>query len=121
MARPRITMPASRIDDALIDHLLAGWHSKAGLIGELKKRLAERLLATELDVHLAYPDQVAAGNQRNGTSEMTVQCDEERVVLEFCANTPKFPHRMNRQILAAAGAVHVAVCCRRHGRGSAPA
>jgi hypothetical protein len=73
MARPRKTKPASRIDDALIDHLFAGRLSGAGLIGVLKKRLAERLLATELDVHLADPDQVAAGNHRNGTSVMTVQ------------------------------------------------
>jgi len=89
MARPRRTKPASRIDDALIDQLLAGrpqgpgLFSEDGLIGELKKRLAERMLATELDVHLADPDQVAAGNHRNGTSTKTVQFAEERVVLDI--------------------------------------
>jgi putative transposase len=45
------------IDDELIDNLLEGReHSAAllgndGLIGELKKRLAERMLSAEMDVH----------------------------------------------------------------------
>ncbi|MBL0933080.1 MAG: transposase, partial [Alphaproteobacteria bacterium] len=60
-----------------------GLFKEDGLIGELKKRLAERMLAAELDVHLADPDQVAAGNHRNGTSAKTVQFAEERVVLDI--------------------------------------
>jgi len=89
MARPRRTKPASRIDDALIDQLRAGrsqgpgLFSEDGLIGELKKRLAERILVTELDVHLADPEQVAAGNHRNGTSVKTVRFAEEHVVLDI--------------------------------------
>lgn len=43
-----------------------------GLIGELKKALAERMLHAELDVHLDHPEEQAAGNHRNGSSAKTV-------------------------------------------------
>lgn len=61
-----------RIDDELIDKRLEGGeHSAAllgneGLIGELKKRLAERMLSAEMGVHLDDEEQQAAGNHRNG-------------------------------------------------------
>jgi putative transposase len=84
-----MTKPASRIDDALIDQLLAGrpqgpaLFREGGLIGELKKRLAEHMLAAELDVHLADPDRVAAGNHRKGAPAKTVQSAEERAVRDI--------------------------------------
>lgn len=77
------------IDDALIDQLLEGRERSAallgndGLIGELKKRLAERLLSAEMDVHLEDEAQQAAGNHRNGYSQKSVTLADERVVLDI--------------------------------------
>ena len=77
------------IDDKLIDQLLEGReHSAAllgndGLIGELKKRLAERMLSAEMDVHLDDEAQQAAGNHRNGYSHKSVTLADDRVVLDI--------------------------------------
>lgn len=57
--------------------------SHDGLIGDLKKRLAERVLETEMDVHLGDPEQQDAGNHRNGYSSKTVLMDDDRVVLDI--------------------------------------
>ncbi len=79
----------STIDDELIDKLLEGReHSAAllgndGLIGELKKRLAERMLSAEMDVHLDDEAQQAAGNHRNGYSHKSVTLADDRVVLDI--------------------------------------
>jgi putative transposase len=53
------------------------------LAGELKKALAERMLNTELDVHLDDEAEQAAGNHRNGTSPKTVDTGSERVILDI--------------------------------------
>ncbi|WP_287274971.1 IS256 family transposase, partial [Ralstonia sp.] len=67
--------------DELIDQLLAQVENKdaesilgeSGLAGLLKKRLAERMLAAELNHHLAAEAQQGrSGNHRNGTSPKTV-------------------------------------------------
>ena len=67
--------------DELIDQLLAQVQSKdaesilgeLGLAGQLKKQLAERMLAAELTHHLeAEAEQGKSGNHRNGTSPKTV-------------------------------------------------
>jgi transposase-like protein len=56
------------IDDELIDKLLEGRERSAallgndGLIGELKKRLAERMLSAEMDEHLGDDEQQTAEN-----------------------------------------------------------
>jgi len=65
------------ISAELLDQLLAGRDPKTvlesgGLIGDLKKALAERMLNAELDVHLEAEAEQAAGNHRNGTSSKTV-------------------------------------------------
>ena len=65
------------ISAELLDQLLAGRDPKTvlesgGLIGDLKKALAERMLNAELDVHLEAEAEQAAGNYRNGTSSKTV-------------------------------------------------
>jgi len=79
----------SRFSDELIDELLEGREHGAhllgneGLVGELKKRLAERMLETEMDVHLDDPEQQAAGNHRNGRSSKTVTMDDDRVTLDI--------------------------------------
>ena len=77
------------IDDELIDKLLEGREHNAallgneGLIGELKKRLAERILSTEMDVHLDELEQQTAGNHRNGYTQKTVTMADDRVVLDI--------------------------------------
>jgi transposase-like protein len=78
--------PKGPLPDELIDQLLAELKGKdaqsvlgeSGLAGQLKKQLAERMLAAELSHHLdieagAAGDQpVKAANHRNGTSAKTV-------------------------------------------------
>ncbi len=77
------------IDDALIDKLLEGREHGAallgndGLIGELKKRLAERMLSAEMDVHLDDAEQQKAGNHRNGYSQKAVTLSDDKVVLDI--------------------------------------
>src|SRR6201996_4181843 len=61
----------------LLDELLAGRDPKTvldsgGLIGDLKKALAERMLNAEMDVHLAEESEAGVGNHRNGSSSKTV-------------------------------------------------
>ena len=63
----------------LLDTLLEGRDPKTaldsgGLIGDLKKALAERMLNAEMDVHLDSESE--AGNHRNGTSTKTVLTPE---------------------------------------------
>ena len=57
-----------RIPDTILDQLLAGADPKTafdagGLLDDLKKALAERVLNAEMDHHLAGEEQ---GNRRNG-------------------------------------------------------
>src|SRR5438477_6301498 len=66
-----------RISDAVLDQLLAGADPKAafdpnGLIDDLKKTLAERVLNAEMDHHLAGEE---SGNRRNGYGKKTVITD----------------------------------------------
>lgn len=61
----------------LLDQLLAGRDPKTvldsgGLIGDLKKALAERMLNAEMDVHLANEAEAGLRNHRNGSSGKTV-------------------------------------------------
>jgi transposase-like protein len=68
------------IDPALLDELLAGRDPKTvlsseGLLGELQKALAERILNAEMDHHLDTPEEQDAGNHRNGSSNKTVLTD----------------------------------------------
>lgn len=71
------------IPDALLDQLLAGGDAKAafdqnGLLDQLKKALAERVLKAEMDHHLAGDD---SGNRRNGYGRKTVLTDTGSVEL----------------------------------------
>ena len=61
----------------LLDQLLAGRDPKSvldsdGLIGDLKKAIAERMLNAEMDVHLANEAGAGLANHRNGSSPKTV-------------------------------------------------
>lgn len=71
------------IPDALLDQLLGGGDAKAafdqnGLLDQLKKALAERVLKAEMDHHLAGDD---SGNRRNGYGRKTVLTDTGAVEL----------------------------------------
>jgi putative transposase len=76
--KPRKQKAPSLIPVELIDQLLAQVQNKdaesilgeAGLAGQLKKLLAERMLTAELNHHLA--NEAESGNHRNGSSKKTV-------------------------------------------------
>ena len=73
-----------RIPDAVLDQLLAGADPKTvfdpnGLLDDLKKALAERVLNAEMDHHLAGEE---PGNRRNGYGKKTVITDTGRIELE---------------------------------------
>jgi putative transposase len=73
-----------RIPDAVLDQLLAGADPSTvfdpnGLLDELKKALAERVLNAEMDHHLAGAE---AGNRRNGYGKKTVITDTGQIELE---------------------------------------
>jgi transposase-like protein len=77
--------PPQLFSDDLIDQLLAQVQNKdaesilgeSGLAGQLKKRLAERMLAAELNHHLDTESaQGKSGNHRNGSSRKTVTTPE---------------------------------------------
>jgi len=72
----------------LLDQLLSGRDPKAvldsgGLIGELKKALAERMLNAEMDVHLEQPAEAEASNHRNGSSPKTVLTADGELTLSI--------------------------------------
>ena len=69
--------PASAFSGELLDQLLSGCDpatvlESGGLIWDLKKALAERMLNAEMDVHLDAESEVAASNHRNGSSANSV-------------------------------------------------
>ncbi len=72
----------------LLDELLAGRDPKTvlssdGLIGDLKKAIAERMLDAEMDVHLADEAEQASDNHRNGYSQKTVLTATEALPLSI--------------------------------------
>jgi len=81
------------IKKEIVDELLKGVDPKAvfsseGLLSEIKKALAERMLNAELDQHLeaeaaAMSDGAGPGNHRNGYSKKTVITDTSQVELEI--------------------------------------
>jgi putative transposase len=81
------TMPRRkepRIPDGVLDQLLAGADPKTvfdpnGLLDDLKKALAERVLNAEMDHHLAGEE---PGNRRNGYGKKTVITDSGQIELE---------------------------------------
>jgi putative transposase len=76
----------STIKAELLDSLLAGRDPKTvfaseGLLDELKKALAERILNAEMDHHLEQPSEQFVGNHRNGSSSKTVLTDTGQIEL----------------------------------------
>lgn len=81
-----MTNKREEIDPRLLDELMADRDpqtvlSSQGLIGELKKALAERMLDAEMDVHLGNRSEQSAGNHRNGRSSKRVLTDTEELPL----------------------------------------
>src|SRR5437588_3952268 len=76
------------ISNEMLDELLVGRDpatvfESGGLIDELKKRLAERMLNGEMDHHLGAPAEEEAGNHRNGHSSKTVLTDTGKLELSI--------------------------------------
>jgi putative transposase len=72
----------------MVDQLLAGRDpatvfESGGLVDELKKRLAERMLNGEMEHHLGTPAEEEAGNRRNGYSSKTVLTDTGKLELSI--------------------------------------
>jgi putative transposase len=79
---------AEGFSNELLDQLLAGRDPKSvldsgGLIGELKKALAERMLNAEMDEHLANETEAGLDNHRNGSSSKTVLTPEGAMELSI--------------------------------------
>jgi len=78
----------ARFKKELLDELLAGQDAKAvferdGLLDDLKKALAERILNAEMDVHLGQDGEQAAGNHRNGVSPKSVLTESGKLELSI--------------------------------------
>jgi transposase-like protein len=77
-----------KIDPQLLNELLKDQDRQSvltseGLLGELKKALAERMLEAEMDVHLGAEEEQAAGNHRNGHSGKRVLTDSGALPLSI--------------------------------------
>jgi putative transposase len=91
--KPRKRKPKGPFSDELIDQLLAQVKGRdaesllgeSGLVGKLKKQLAERMLAAELTHHLKAEaaDGASAPNHRNGTSPKKVLTPSGPLALEI--------------------------------------
>src|SRR5882762_4082332 len=74
------------IADEVLDRLLEGRDpatvfETGGLVDELKKRLAERMLNAEMDHHLGTEAEEEAGNHRNGYSGKSILTDTGKLEL----------------------------------------
>ena len=85
---------ATKITNELVDELLKDTDAKKvfsseGLLADIKKALAERMLNAEMDQHLESEGGTSAnssepsGNHRNGYSKKTVITDTSQVELEI--------------------------------------
>jgi transposase-like protein len=93
MKKARKRKPKGPFSDELIDQLLAQVRGKdaesllgeSGLVGQLKKQLAERMLSAELSHHLKTEAEQAPAepNHRNGTSAKTVMTPSGALALNI--------------------------------------
>jgi putative transposase len=75
MANEQTKIDAGLLDELLKDQDPQTVFSADGLLGELKKALAERMLDAEMELHLGSEEERAAGNHRNGRSPKRVLTD----------------------------------------------
>jgi len=88
--KPKKPKAPKLFPDELIDQLLAQVQNKntesilgeSGLAGQLKKQLAERMLAAELDHHLGTETETS-GNHRNGSSPKQVITPSGKLQLDI--------------------------------------
>lgn len=78
----------TKIEASVLDALLRDRDPRTifdsdGLLGDLKKALAERMLDAEMDHHLDQEAEQAAGNHRNGYSQKTVLTDTGELPLSI--------------------------------------
>ena len=71
------------LDDLLEEQDGSKTFESEGLLDELKKALAERVLDAEMDVHLDQEAEQSAGNHRNGYSQKTVLSDTAALPLSI--------------------------------------
>lgn len=93
MKKTRKLKTKGAFSDELLDELLSHIEGtdaesllgESGLVGQLKKQLAERMLSAELDHHLSSEAQgeEAPGNHRNGSSAKTVITPEGPLPLDI--------------------------------------
>jgi transposase-like protein len=91
MKKARKRKPKGPFSDELLDELLLQLKGKdaesllgsSGLVAQLKKQLAERMLSAELDHHLKGESQNEEGNHRNGSSPKTVITPEGPLPLDI--------------------------------------
>src|SRR6266481_6452014 len=81
------------IADEVLDRLLEGRDpatvfETGGLVDELKKRLAERMLNAEMDHHLGTEAEEEAGNHRKGYSGKSVLTDTGKLELAIPRDRP---------------------------------
>ena len=83
MARRRPTIPPELLDQLLDGSDPATVFESDGLVDELKRALAERILDAEMDVHLSSEVEKAGRNHRNGHSKKTVLTDSSAFELSI--------------------------------------
>ena len=83
MARRKPTIPPELLDGLLDGTDPQEVFDSGGLVDELKKALAERILDAEMDVHLESEAEKTVGNHRNGRSKKTVLTDSSALELSI--------------------------------------
>ena len=107
-AKERIT--ETMLDQMLEDEDLPELFHSGELFIELRRKLAERILNAEMDVHLSQPEERLAGNTRNGHNSKTVITDsgtmplevprdrqgtfEPQLVEKYCRRLPGFDNKV---------------------------
>ena len=83
MARRKPTIPRELLDQLLDGSDPATVFESDGLVDELKRALAERILDAEMDAHLGSEVERAGRNHRNGHSKKTVLTDSSALELSI--------------------------------------
>ncbi len=97
------------ISNELIDQLLQDCHSPQDLLGEsgllkvLTKRLAERVLEAEMEMHLGYakhdPAGNHSGNSRNGKTSKSVRSQNGEIELDIPRDRNSIANRLKNDYI----------------------